>query len=92
MTIEYSRWLEMSEENREKLKRSWNPYEGQGSDMLKYAFERFKREFPIRGDIQSLHCGVYHGGIHVIGVTVKKGSRVRIPKKFEGFPVLKVEK
>lgn len=90
--IEYHHWLLMSDGQREKVKRIWNPYEGDGADILKRVFEKFQNEFSHLDGIVELHCGLYHGGQYIIGVTTRKGTRVNVPKKFEGFEVIKMTK
>jgi hypothetical protein len=85
----YEDWLSMSDEERNQIIRSWNPYEGEGREIVEKAFERFKESFGKPKGVLDLHCGLYHGGMLIIGVTVSKGSRVRVPKSFEGFPVIK---
>jgi hypothetical protein len=89
---EYENWLSMSDEERNQIIRSWNPYEGDGHEILEKAFERFKESFGKPKGVLHLHCGLYHGGMFIIGVTVSKGSRVQVPKSFEGFPVIKMVK
>lgn len=90
--IEYNDWLLMSDEEREKVKSIWNPYEGEGSGILEKVFEKFKNEFSNIDGIIDMHCGLYHGGQYIIGVSARKGTQVKIPKKFEGFEVVKMVK
>ena len=89
--VNYDKWLTMSDEERSDLIHSWNPYEGEGSAILKQSFEKFKKIYGGIKGIQNLHCGLYHGGSLIIGVTTKKGHHVRLPKIFEGFPVIKLQ-
>ncbi len=86
--ITYEEWLSYSEEERIKVYNSWNPYAGEGSDLLKMAIERFKEKYGKNAKIE-IHGGVYHGGLLIIGVTINKGEKVTLPQKFEGFPVTK---
>ena len=88
----YKQWLVLSATEQKALMRSWNPYEGDGSDILREAFSCFKKEFGKPEGVINTHCGLYHGGILIIGVTVRKGSHVHVPKSFGGFPVVKMVK
>jgi len=88
--IGYKKWLALSAAEREALTRSWNPYEGDGGAILREAFSRFQKEFGKPEGLINAHCGLYHGGALIIGVTVRRGSRLCVPKYFEGFPVVKM--
>ena len=88
--IVYKEWLALSAAEREARTRSWNPYEGDRADLLKEACARFQKAFGKPEGLLNVHCGLYHGGALIIGVTVRKGSRIRVPRSFEGFSVVKM--
>ena len=89
-SLSYDQWLSLSEEERASVLASWNPYEGDGHQILEEACERFRLQVANHEGVQSVHCGLYHGGVYIIGVSVWKGARLRLPKQFEGFPVVKM--
>jgi hypothetical protein len=88
--LNYREWLSLSEEERQAVVRAWNPYEGDGAELLKEAFSNFKQRYSTTEGVIEMQSGLYHGGILIIGVAVKKGYRVRLPRVFEGFPVVKM--
>jgi len=90
--ISYKEWLALSDAERKAVTHSWNPYEGDGAGIVREAFARFQEDFGKPEGVVNMHCGLYHGGVLIIGVTVKKGSHVRVPRSFEGFPVVKMVK
>src|SRR5687767_6813139 len=89
-TVTFEQWLALPESERARLIQTWNPYEGEGQDILSRVCDRFAQQFAGQPGVEDVHCGVYHGGTYVVGVTVRKGSRVRVPRSFEGFPVVKL--
>ena len=88
----YTKWLALSDDERQVIMRSWNPYEGDGMDILKEVFAHFQKQFGKPKGVVNTHCGLYHGGVLIIGVTIRKGSHVHLPNVFEGFPIIKMVK
>ena len=88
--IDYNEWLSLSASDREALKKSWDPYKGDGADILQQTCARFQKEFGKPEGLINVHCGLYHGGVLIIGVSIRAGSRICVPKSFEGFPVVKM--
>lgn len=84
----YDEWLSLSDENRIKIMRSWNPYEKEGGEFAKIACERFKETVKDIEEIEDISFGIYHGGLWIISVAVKKGTKIKVPEFFEGFPIL----
>lgn len=85
----YKKWIVMSDAQREETMRKWNPYEGDGSEIVKLVEKKFKEEHGKDSRILNISAGLYHGGMYIIGVTIKKSVEVNIPLKFLGFTVMK---
>ena len=90
VALTYEHWLEMNDKERARVVASWNPYAGEGAEILTEAVERFKQRYGGRKGIKDIYSGLYHGGQYAIGVTLASTAQVRLPKRFSGFPVIKL--
>ena len=89
-TLSFQDWLKLTDKERARVQRSWNPYAGEGEPIVRAAHRQFKKKFGGSRDITNISYGVYHGGDWVISVTLKVGYRVAIPKMFLGIWVVKL--
>lgn len=88
--MKYSEWLNLSEEQRRKTADAWNPFEGDGVDLLNVAIERFRKEYAALLPFCTVTSAIYHGSVLGISVSFKRGIRPRGPKgSFEGFPIFR---
>ena len=67
--VTFEEWLRLSDEQRREVASKWNPYAGEGDDIVAAAAERFRQRFASSSGVEVRH-GVYHGGEWIIGVTV----------------------
>ncbi len=86
--MNYSQWLKLTDEERRRVVQSWNPFEGDGVDLLEEAILRFRREHAEALREWEVRGALYHGSVLGISVTYKRGARPRRPTgSFGGFPV-----
>ena len=88
----YKQWVTLSEQKQKEEYDSWNVYEGEGENILIEVFKNFKENYTQKKGVEEVSCGLYHGGMWIIEVSVKKGAILRIPKNFQGIPIMKFHK
>jgi hypothetical protein len=67
--VTFDEWLRLSDDQRREVASKWNPYAGEGEEIVAAAAERFGQRFASDAGVKVRH-GVYHGGDWTIGVTV----------------------
>ena len=82
-------WRDLSDKEKEAELMIWDVYAGEGKDILAAIIKELKCVYEQEKGIISIFDGLYHGGILVICVDLKKGSKVEIPSKYQGFHVMK---
>lgn len=88
--MKYSEWLNLSDEQRRKIADAWNPFEGEGVDLLNVAIERFRKEYAALLPVCTVTSALYHGSVLGIAIAFKRGVKPRGPKGyFEGFPIFR---
>jgi hypothetical protein len=82
-------WFLIPDIKRKAIMSKWNVYRGDGSEIIKAVYERFKKEYGENKNINDIRFGIYHGGSWVISVTIKWSSRnkVKLSKAYHGFIV-----
>lgn len=90
LELTYEAWLHLADEERQHIVRSWDPYAGEGQELLREAGERFREAYGQQVGVRDIHWGLFHGGTYIIGVSVEKGSRPQLPATFDGFPVVRM--
>lgn len=86
-------YFELSEEEKNNVCQKLNPYEPSEWEVFKEVERRFTNKYGQLESVDSIFCGLASslGPFNAINVTIKKGSkRTFLPKKYEGFPVLKI--
>ena len=68
---------------------SWNPYQGEGRQIVEPLARLFEKKYKRSADVVSVSQGVYHGGDWIIGVTVRVGYKSKFPETFYGIRVMK---
>ena len=86
---DYQKWVGLAEREKEKELFNWNIYAGEGKDILYAAIRNLHSRYKNEKEVIKITDGVYHGGIWVICIIIKKGSKVKIPSKYEGFLIMK---
>ena len=89
--MNFEEWLSLSDDERDRIQQTWNPYgDGYWPHLLASAEERFRQEFGHAPHVVGITSGVYHGGTLIIGVTLDLPLAVRseqIPSRYLGFHV-----
>jgi hypothetical protein len=62
-------WMDLPDDERARLMRSWNPYAGEGGALVEQIADRLRGEFGHLAGLEISGHGVYHGGSWVIGAT-----------------------
>ena len=88
----YKQWVTLSEQKQKEEYDSWNAYEGEGQNILIEVSKHFKEKYKKQKDVVEISQGLYHGGMWIIDVSVKKGASSIIPKTFQGIPIMKFYK
>jgi len=88
----YKHWSILSDREKDVEYNSWNVYEGEGQNILEEVIKHFKEKYKHHKDILEIDKGLYHGGLLIISATIRKSKKPRLPKSFEGFPVMKFYK
>jgi hypothetical protein len=84
--VTFEDWRQLSDEERRDVAATWNPYAGEGNEIVAAAAERLRSK--LTGDIE-VHHGVYHGGDWIIRVTVPfVFDRRSLPESFLGIRVM----
>jgi len=85
----YEYWENLTDKERERIIKTWNPYQGDGAQIIYGVLKSFKEKYENKEGIKEIDSGIYHGGIYMIIATVKKGAQVRLPKSYKGIMVMK---
>jgi hypothetical protein len=85
----YKKWKLLSKESQEKEYNSWDVYNGDGETIILSAIKEMEILYKKGNPDIKINKGIYHGGILVIDVAVEKGNKIRLPKLFNGFPIMK---
>ena len=82
-----SEWKRLTEEERNKIVSSWNPYTDDGAPLLHEIEQEFRREYGHLKGLVIGGIGNCHGGL-VMGVTHKLiFDRRKLPHHYPGLPV-----
>lgn len=87
--MSYDEWCGLSDEDRRKEYLNWNAYIQEGLDILKKTITALKNKYKDKQGIIEITNGLYHGGLWVINITLSKDKRIKVPKTFMGFPIMK---
>lgn len=85
----YSEWKSLPKDAQEQEYKSWDVYKGEGQDIILAAIKEMEAMYKKENPGLKISKGIYHGGILVIDIVVKKNSKIRLPRFFNGFPVMK---
>jgi hypothetical protein len=81
-------WLTLSSAERIKWLSRWNPYAGEGGELIKAVSDRFRAEFGHLPGLEVSGPGVYHGGSWVIAASHPfVFDRRKLPNQFLGVDV-----
>jgi hypothetical protein len=87
--VDFERWTALSAGEQERLAQTLNPYEDW--PLFKAIEKAFRSEHASNPAVIEVFCGFAAGlgSLNAVTVTIGKGSRVRLPKKYLGLPVLR---
>ena len=85
----YIDWKKLDNDEQNREYKSWNVYEGEGNNIIDEAIIELNNIYKKEQNNIRIARGIFHGGILVISIDVKEGSKVKLPKFFNGFPIMK---
>jgi hypothetical protein len=83
--VTYQQWKAMDARERKRLRRKWDPYRGDGVELVQAAAAELATRLKEVGVTRVSH-GLYHGGTWVI--VVEHTAPVSLPRSFEEFAVI----
>lgn len=86
---DYKIWSNLSEEEKQAEILNWNVYLGEGKDILHASIKELYGKYKSNNGIIKITNGIYHGGIWVICITIKRGRKIKIPSEYNGFLIMK---
>jgi hypothetical protein len=90
--MRFSDWLNLSDDERDKMCQQLNPYEDW--DLFKTVETEFISKFGNQSGVGNVFCGsgAGLGAYNAITVEILPSSpRTKLPKSFLGFPVVKTQ-
>ena len=88
--MDFEVWSRLSDDEQRQQCQSLNPYEDW--PLFKSIEEAFVKEFGELPGVEKVFCGVGSGlgPLNAITVSINKGAqRIKLPKYFMGFPVVR---